>query len=310
MNMLSLNGEPLALAVLGLGGILLGLVELALACVKRSRTWPASVALAALPALAGAAAYAADLGPIFWQPALVLAGVALALMLFRSPTSIAGRPVVQGAGVLLLSGVLLGVQLYRLDTNLENDLLRSDFELSQMADPVDETSPPVVVATTDAGRSIPLFQVSADVVAASADEEARYLRELRLHSQVIQTGPPDVRFNCHGWVFGDGRGWLRSKMVDTILQDNAYQVVERPLAGDVAIFRNQLGEVTHSGVVRTGEKDGSVLIESKWGRFGRFVHTPDRHCYVTSKVSYYRSLRGSHALKGVVYARPESAIGG
>jgi xanthosine utilization system XapX-like protein len=308
--MLSLNGEPLALAVLGLGGILLGLVELALACVKRSRTWPASVALAALLALAGGAAYAADLGPIIWQPALVLAGVAVALLLFRSPSSIAGRPVVQGAGMVLLSGVLLGSQLYRLDKNLEDDLLRSDFELSQMADPVDETSPPVVVATTDAGRSIPLFHVSADAATTSADEEARSLGELRLRSKVIQTGPPDVRFNCHGWVFGDGRGWIRSKMVDAILQDNAYQVVERPLAGDLAVFRNQLDEVTHSGVVRTGEKDGSVLIESKWGRYGRYVHTPDWHCYGADKVSYYRSLRGSHVLKGVTYARPESAIGG
>src|SRR3954447_15703558 len=117
--MLSLTGEPIALAVLGLGGILLGLVELALSFVKRSRTWPASVALAALLALASGAAYAGDLGPIFWQPALALSGVALALVLFRSPSSIAGRPVVQGAAMVLLSGVLLGTQLYRLDQNLE-----------------------------------------------------------------------------------------------------------------------------------------------------------------------------------------------
>src|SRR5262249_8786960 len=158
--------------------------------------------------------------------------------------------VVQGAGLVLLSGVLLGSQLYRLDKNLENDLLQADFELAQMVDPVDETSPPVVVATTDAGRSIPLLQVSADTVAASSDEEARSLKDLRLHSKVIQTGPPDVRFNCHGWVFGDGRGWIRGKVVDTILQDNSYRVVENPLPGDVAVFRNELGEVTHSGIVR------------------------------------------------------------
>jgi len=308
--MLSLTGEPIALAVLGLGGILLGLVELALSFVKRSRTWPASVALAALLALASGAAYAGDLGPIFWQPALALSGVALALVLFRSPSSIAGRPVVQGAAMVLLSGVLLGTQLYRLDQNLENDLLQSDAELAQMTDPVDETSAPAVVATTDAGRSVPVFHVSADAAVVSGEEEDRYLRGLRLQSKVIQTGPADSRYNCHGWVFGDGRGWIRSKMVDAILQDNAYQVVEKPLAGDVAIFRNQLGEVTHSGVVRAGERDGGALIESKWGRFGRFVHTPDQHGYAASKVSYYRSLRGSNVLKGVTYGRPEAAIGG
>jgi hypothetical protein len=308
--MLSLTGDPLALAVLGLGGVLLGLVELALAFVKRRRTWPASLALAGLLALAAGAAYAVDLGPIVWPPLCVLAGVPLVLLLFRSPTSIAGRPLVQGVGMVVLSGVLLGAQLYRLDQSVENELDRTDSELAQMTDPVDENSPPAVAALTDAGRSVPLFNVSADAKQVTDEEEESYLRGLRLQAKVIQTGPADVRYNCHGWVFGDGHGWIRSKMVDTILKDNAYRIVEKPQAGDVAVFRNQLGEVTHSGVVRAGEKDGNVLIESKWGRFGRYVHTPERHGYSSCQVTYYRSLRGSHALKGVTYGKPETAIGG
>jgi hypothetical protein len=308
--MLSLTGDPIALAVLGLGGVLLGLAELALAYVRRFRTWKVSLALVALFALAGGVGYACDQSQLLGQPALILAGVALTLLLFRSPTSIAGRPVVQGVGLVLLSSVLLGAQLYRLDQNLENELLQTDFVLAQMTDPIDENSPPALVATTDAGHSVPLFHVSADAAAVSAEEEARYLQSLCLQAKVIQTGPAEVHYNCHGWVFAEGRFWVRGKAVDTILQDNAYQIVEQPRPGDVAVFRNPQGEVTHSGVVRMGEKDGRVLIESKWGRYGRFVHTAENHAYAAHKVTYYRSPRGNHALKGGASTKPESAVGG
>jgi hypothetical protein len=306
--MFSLNGDPIALAVLGLGGLLLGLAELGLSRVRRLRTWKVSLALVALLALAGGVVYACDRDSYLWQPTLVLAGVALALLLFRSPTSIAGRPIVQGAGLVLLGGALLASQLYRLDQNLENELLYSDVELAQMTDPIDENSPPALVATTDTGRSIPLF--SPNLALPTAEQEARNVQDLCRQAKLIQTAPSENRYNCHGWVFAEGRYWVRSKMVDTILQDNAYQLVEKPRAGDVAVFRNLQGEVTHSGLVRASEKDGQILIESKWGRFGRYLHTPEWHGYRADKVTYYRSSRGSHVLKSFDYARPESATGG
>jgi hypothetical protein len=318
--MLSLSCDPSALAVLGVGGVLLGMAELGLCCVRRFATWKVSVALVAALALAGGAAYACGEGALLGQPALVLAGVALTLLLFRSRNSIAGRPVVQGAGLALLSGALLGWGMYRLDQKLESELFQSDVELAQMSDPIDENTPPALLVSSDAGRSIPLFNASPSAPTVSPEGEARFLRDLRLDTKVIRTAPPDLKYNCHGFVFTDGRYWVRSAMVATILKDNDYEAVTQPRAGDVAVFRNQLGEVTHTGLVRAGGKDGGILIESKWGRYGRYVHGPEEHGYRGHELTYYRSSRGGHLLKGLespaatpaspAAASPAAAAGG
>jgi hypothetical protein len=297
--MLTLNCEPIALAVLSVGGVVVGLVELGLSFVRRFPTWGISLGLVAALGLAGGAAYASGDGTRLGQPALVLAGVTLTLLLFRSRHSIAGRPVVQGAGLTLMSVALLGYAIHQLDQALEGDLLTSDYELAQMTDPIDQNSPPALLATTDAGHAVPLFSASPSAAIASQELESRYLSDLHLNVKLIQTAPSDLKYNCHGWVFTDGRFWVRSSMVETILKDNAYRAVTNPRVGDVAVFRSQVGEVTHTGLVRAGGKNGGILIESKWGRFGRFVHTPEDHGYRGHQVTYYRTSRGTHLLKGL-----------
>jgi hypothetical protein len=170
--------------------------------------------------------------------------------------------------------------------------------MAQMADPFDGSAP-ALQATTDKGRSVPLFDASPNAVAADSATEIRYVRDQRLDRKLIQTGPPDVRYNCHGWVFTGGQYWLRSAMVETVLADNDYVAVKHPQPGDVAVFRNNVNEVTHSGIVRTNDKDAGVLIESKWGRFGRYIHGPDEHAYRGQQVTYYRTTRGTHLLRGL-----------
>lgn len=296
--MLSLNCDPIALAILGLGGVLVGLVELGLACVRRFPTWGISLGLVLLLGLVGGVAYATGEGPIFGQPALVLAAFLLTLLLFRSKQSIAGRPVVQGAILTLLGGALVGYAGYRLDRGLENDLCETDFLLSYVTDPVDESNP-ARLARTDAGTIIPLFETSPGAVWPTQAEEDHFLRDLRLQTRLIQTGPPELKYNCHGWVFTGGRYWVRSPRVATILEDNGYLAVQQPRSGDVAVFRNPLGEIVHTGLVRSGSDHGPILIESKWGRFGRFVHGPNEHAYRGNEITYYRSSRGTHLLQGV-----------
>jgi len=303
--MLSLTCDPIAMALMGLFGVLVGLVELGLSFVRRFPTWGISLGLVGLLAAGGGVAYAAGEGVMLGQPLLVLAGVSLTLLLFRSRQSIAGRPVVQGAGMMVLSAALLGYAVHRIDQGLDNDLNRSDFDLAQMADPLDEGSTPTFTATTDGGRSVPLFVASPSAMPANAEAEARFLRDLKLDKKLIQTAPADLKYNCHGWVFTGGQFWLRSAMVEAVLADNSYVAVKQPQGGDVAVFRNAVGEVTHTGLVRTSGKDGGVLIESKWGRFGRYVHGPDDHAYRGQNVTYYRTTRGTHLLKGLepaVYA--------
>jgi len=285
------------MAVLGVGGVLVGLTELGLGCMRR-RTWPISLAIAAVLALAGGTAFALGEGRNFGQPALALAGALVLMLLVRSKHSLAGRPLVQGALLVVVGGALMTWAVYRLEQGLESELLDSDVALAQMADPIDPNSPPALMAQTDAGTPIPLFEPSSSALAAPLDVEARFLHDQRLNGKAIQTAPSDVHYNCHGWVFTGGRFWLRGGQVEAVLKDNAYQPVEKPHKGDLAVFRNPLGEVTHTGLVRTGT-GGTVLIESKWGRFGRFVHGPDEHAYRGHQVTYYRSPPGTHLLKGL-----------
>jgi len=309
--MLTLECDPIAMAVLGLGGVLVGLAELGLSFVRRSRTWGVSLGLVAALALTGGVAYALGEGQMIGLPALVLAGFALTLLLFRSKHSIAGRAAVQGAALALLGGALLGYACFRLDRILERDLVQSDYDLAAMSDPIDESCPPALVARTDAGAAVPLHEPSPSATPATADVETRYLRELRLDANLIRTAPADLHYNCHGWVFTGGRYWLRSNEVEGILKGNGYQAVEQPRAGDLVVFRNSLGEVTHTGLVRTGGDKESILIESKWGRFGRFVHGPEEHGYRGHQVTYYRSPRSGHLLQGLATAAPRpSLVGG
>jgi len=56
--MFSLSCDPIAMAVLGLGGVVVGMTELGLSFVRRFPTWKISLGLAAVLALAGGGAFA------------------------------------------------------------------------------------------------------------------------------------------------------------------------------------------------------------------------------------------------------------
>ena len=70
-----------------------------------------------------------------------------------------------------------------------------------------------------------------------------------------------------------------------------------PRPGDVAIFRDLAGQVTHSAVVRGLASDGLVILESKWGWAGRFLHTPAGQCY-GSDCTFYRTERPAGLASG------------
>jgi hypothetical protein len=116
---------------------------------------------------------------------------------------------------------------------------------------------------------------------------------------VIQTGPVDQGYNCHGWVFTGGRFWVRGTAVPDILRDNGYRPVARPRTGDLAVFTDHGSQVTHSALVRGRGTKGAVLLESKWGSLARYVHTARKHAYASDKLTYYRTDRGSHLLSAL-----------
>lgn len=150
------------------------------------------------------------------------------------------------------------------------------------------------VALTDLGREIELFHYgeiqSAEAVESSMLEMERYTHE------VIRIEGPNTTSNCHGWVFTGGGFVVPSEQVDTILADNGYVPVERAQSGDVVIYRDDSGRPQHTGLVRYVGDDGMVLVESKWGPLGVFLHNPETQPY-GQNYGFWRSPRLGHRLK-------------
>lgn len=157
-----------------------------------------------------------------------------------------------------------------------------------------------VTARTDTGRVVPLYvpvRLPDDPGALEA-YEARLIRDYALFDRLIRVAPADERYNCHGWVFTDGRAYVRGTDVPHILMDNGYQRVSDPQEDDLVVYRDARRGIVHTGVVRAASAGGPLLVESKWGRAGRFVHLPDRCCYQAAH-EFYRSARKGHLLNGL-----------
>jgi len=146
---------------------------------------------------------------------------------------------------------------------------------------------------TDAGHAIPLFQF--EMLTPAADAEDGILTEVRYQHQVIRLAEPSASSNCHGWVFTGGQFGIRNPDVPLILRDNGYAHVPDIQEGDLAIYTADL-EITHSGIVRVVDPGGRVLVESKWGPFGVFLHAPDVQPF-SGTCAFYRSVREGHGIK-------------
>lgn len=151
------------------------------------------------------------------------------------------------------------------------------------------------VGITDKGREIPLYRWQAE--SAKDREVIRSMMNLMTSSlsTVIQRDGPDQRSNCHGWVFMAGRFLLTGNHVAQILEDNDYQAVSTPAPGDVVIYRNDMNEIVHTGLVAGILADQSIMIESKWSVGSRFLHAPEAQPY-SPQFTYYRTTRPSHSL--------------
>jgi hypothetical protein len=163
--------------------------------------------------------------------------------------------------------------------------------------------PPSTV-TTDRGHNVRIAVAvegsgPADVLRV---EEARSIFEEGFSSRVIQVAPADWTYNCHGWIFADGRYLMPDLDVDLILRDNGYAPVDVPAVGDLAIYRDGRGCVCHSALVWAVHNQ-FVLLESKWAWMGRYLHPPEATPY-GQRCTYYHSSRPSHLLRGVEATAP------
>jgi hypothetical protein len=115
--------------------------------------------------------------------------------------------------------------------------------------------------------------------------------------------PPSEVCNCHGWVYTGGRFAIQSRFIPTLLADNGYEEVLEPQADDLVIYRAESGSVEHTGLVRMVGDDGLVLVESKWGPLGVYLHPVESQPYGTGH-KFYRSPRAGHLVTVV----PNSSV--
>src|SRR5262245_43887989 len=166
------------------------------------------------------------------------------------------------------------------------------FQAPPAAVPESPPVPTIHFASTDRDRAIPLCTHEpadeGNLIRIEKRNAALYALSL------IRTAPMESHHNCHGWIFTGGRFWVRNEHVDLILNDNGYQKVDKPRTGDLIIYRGDNGGMLHSGLVRVAD-DQLVLIESKWGVMGRYVHPPAEQPYALTWTCY-RSPRHGHLL--------------
>ena len=130
----------------------------------------------------------------------------------------------------------------------------------------------------------------------------------RAGGQVIEPGHADGTeadySNCHAHTFTGDMGDLRDPFMRTgqprWLLTPLYQLAhggwarladtQRVHPGDVVLYRDARGEVTHTGIVRAVDPAGNPsLVESRFGAWGVYLHRPhDVHPQYGEPVEFYR----------------------
>ncbi len=121
------------------------------------------------------------------------------------------------------------------------------------------------------------------------DSVCKLLEAIMLKDSVTSTGDPTDTTNCHGWTFTCGKVWINNDQVDDILEDNGYEETTDPKPGDIVVYKKD-GKITHSGHVQS-DGNGGIKIESKWGRGGRYCHSPTAVPSSYGTPCYYKNDR-------------------
>jgi hypothetical protein len=210
-------------------------------------------------------------------------GVSL-LLSFRRQLAL--QPVAWLAVLLTLAATGWSCHRYNaVGLRIEMEKLDSTFRSGELVEVRDCT------AVTDRGREVQLCRWTQDGGSKA--------------TPVHPTSANDLA-NCHGWVFTDGQYLLWSKGVERILEDNGYELSQSPLPGDLIVYRNASGGISHTGLVQAVYLGGLVVIDSKWGLGGRFIHGPEQQPY-GNRYGFYRSARQGHTV-AIRPARPVMSI--
>jgi hypothetical protein len=297
----------LTACLLGCGGCLLGvLFLLALpASARRSVRYAALLAFS-LAGLAGASAML-DKPWALWLPPMFTSAAWLLAQLRHWPLvkAVAGwtarslqKPGWQITLFLAVSPVVLvGLLLPPADPDIPIHCSATSLSAPRPRTPSKNLT---LYALTDLDSPIPLLALPSQESAGNlAEVEDSFVTGLsRNQPMLIRTAPAEAGQNCHAWIFTGGCYWLDGTNVRRILDENGYRRIHDPHPGDLAVYAGASGEVTHTAVVRMVLEDGLVLLESKWGQLGRYLHPPAGGRF-HGPPAYYRSSRQGHLLRGM-----------
>ena len=116
------------------------------------------------------------------------------------------------------------------------------------------------------------------------------------HKAATIRNAPNPCYNCHGMTFASSRTKVFDESVQMILDDDGYKKVEadEALPGDVILYRDEKGEIHHSGIITTRPSEGEYgypWVVSKWGVLNEVHHlaydVPQQY-KPFSKVGYWR----------------------
>jgi hypothetical protein len=279
-----------ALLYFAIGGTLIGVMLLALEYYRQRRI-ASYLNLSSGMVLSAAAAIGTLLGaPIEFLLSSGLLG-GLSLLAFGAGSDFwhaVGRAIARPAGLgtlLLVASILVGAYLPTVATQPTEDLpllFTASAEYRVVPD---------VMAVTDRGLVLPVFNY--ENAEKLSEVERQYLATGTFDQKIIRIAEPSAECNCHGWVYTGGRYAIQGRYIDGLLADNGYVEVAEPRPQDLVIYRGVDDAVEHTGLVRHLGPDGMILVESKWGPLGVYLHPLDSQPYGV-KHNFYRSPREGH----------------
>jgi surface antigen len=148
---------------------------------------------------------------------------------------------------------------------------------------------------TDKGKEVETFDDgNSEEDDLTEEEEDKELDRQGLKDKVTKKDKPTDSYDCHGWTFACGQKWINSDQVQKILDDNGYTITNTPQVGDLVVYKDSNGNITHTGIVKEVDKDGKVTkVESKWGRLGRYEHAPNDVPSTYGSPEYYHTNRNN-----------------
>jgi hypothetical protein len=121
-------------------------------------------------------------------------------------------------------------------------------------------------------------------------EAETLLNDPKYAMQFIRTSEPEPAYNCHGWTFAGGKRSVGDGEVYRWLSGFRYRPVIIPEPEDIVVYYDRSNVLCHSGVVKATGANGFVLVESKWGALGRFMHKLEAP-QVAASHAFYRKVQ-------------------